>query len=281
MKTKILISILVSFLVVSVVSASILIPGDEKGREKGKGPENAPVIERIDDHWILKPSGLERLVIIHYERPGGKPDKPGKQPKEDGPTCYGFLGAKWKNLEGNPVSYVVDPSFSGLTDDSVATAAFLGAEEWDDWTSAELFSDGSPEVVGDGSWDTDSPDGRNELVFADYKQDGVIAVTVIWGYFRGKPSNRRIIEFDILFDVDYTWGDAGDTDEEDLGNTSVMDLQNIAIHELGHGVGLDDLYEDACSEVTMYGYSEEGETKKRTLEGPDITAIQELYGGPE
>ena len=56
-----------------------------------------------------------------------------------------------------------------------------------------------------------------------------------------------------------------------------MDLQNIAIHELGHGIGLLDVYEDACADVTMYGYGTEGETKKRTLETPDITGYTEMY----
>ena len=58
----------------------------------------------------------------------------------------------------------------------------------------------------------------------------------------------------------------------------MVDLQNIATHEIGYGVGLDDVYETACSEVTMYGYSENGETKKRTLDEPDIEGIQKLYG---
>ena len=56
-----------------------------------------------------------------------------------------------------------------------------------------------------------------------------------------------------------------------------MDLQNIATHEFGHGAGLDDLYEDSCSEETMYGYAENGETKKRTLGSGDIAGIVELY----
>ena len=57
-----------------------------------------------------------------------------------------------------------------------------------------------------------------------------------------------------------------------------MDLQNIATHELGHSAGLNDIYSSTCSEVTMYGYSSYGETKKRTLEQPDITGLQKIYG---
>lgn len=86
------------------------------------------------------------------------------------------------------------------------------------------------------------------------------------------PPTREIVEFDVLFDTNYDWGDA-------TVDPTVMDLQNIATHEIGHGVGLDDIYESACSEVTMYGYSTSGETKKRTLEAPDITGVQKLYGG--
>ncbi|MFQ6053626.1 MAG: matrixin family metalloprotease, partial [Candidatus Bathyarchaeia archaeon] len=109
-------------------------------------------------------------------------------------------------------------------------------------------------------------------------QEGVIAVTVVWGYFSGPPRQREIVEFDIMFDTDYTWGDAGDTSETMLGDTSMMDLQNIATHELGHGLDLDDLYDSSASEETMYGYSQNGETKKRTLYLGDIAGIQELYG---
>ena len=137
-------------------------------------------------------------------------------------------------------------------------------------TGADLF--GSYDVDYSSSWDSDAPDGRNELLFGDYEKDGVIAVTIVWGYFRGRPSNRRIVEFDILFDTDFTWGDA-------VSNPAVMDLQNIATHELGHGVGLADLYDTVCIEETMHGYSNYGETKKRDLNAGDKIGIQNLYGG--
>jgi hypothetical protein len=63
----------------------------------------------------------------------------------------------------------------------------------------------------------------------------------------------------------------------DSGEAGKMDFENIATHELGHSVGLGDLYTDACSEQTMYGYADNGETKKRTLEAGDIKGVQELY----
>lgn len=76
-----------------------------------------------------------------------------------------------------------------------------------------------------------------------------------------------------MFNTYYSWGDGT---IPPLGD--VMDLQNIATHELGHAVGLDDIYLSSCSAVTMYGYSNMYDTEKRTLELPDITGLQKIYG---
>jgi len=84
-------------------------------------------------------------------------------------------------------------------------------------------------------------------------------------------AGKKIVEFDMLFDTDFAWGNAEI-------NSSLMDLQNIATHELGHAVGLNDIYSTSCSYVTMYGYSKEGDVEKRTLEQPDITGLQKIYG---
>ncbi|MEM2931096.1 MAG: matrixin family metalloprotease [Thermoproteota archaeon] len=199
----------------------------------------------------------EKIVFVHYKMGAGKPstDK----------GYYKLLGAKWKVL---PVTYVIDPDNPyGLSDMFVVNSVVASAEEWDFHTSAELFS--SYSIVYDASWDDDAPDGRNEIVFGDYKEANVIAVTVIWGYFSGR--NKQIVEFDVLFDVDFTWGDAAE-------DPTKMDLRNIATHELGHGVGLGDLYNPAAWRETMYGYSDYGETIKRDLYVGDISGIQKLYG---
>lgn len=265
---KIGLAILLSVVILGIsgIAGAGLIPVADQVKEKAQ-VEHSLAIEETNHHWVLTPPGLEKKIFVHYP---AKPPWAGGGGKEKEPACYEFLGkwVKWRDL---PVSYVIDPENpQGLDEDFIANAIFAGAEEWDSWIGAELFND-SYTIVYDGSWDSDSPDGRNELVFGDYPTDGVIAVTVVWGYFSGPPSEREIIEFDVMFDTDFVWGDA-------ISDSSVMDLQNIATHEIGHGAGLDDIYDDACSEVTMYGYSDYGEKKKRDLESPDIIGIQELYG---
>jgi hypothetical protein len=193
-----------------------------------------------------------KKVFVHYAVSQGR----AKPPKE--PVCFKLMGVKWYSF---PVTYAVNPAGSGIDASKVENAVSSAAEEWDFYTSKELFGS----YALDYSAAAGAQNFRNEISWGDYDQDGVIAVTTTWY----TPRLRRIIEFDILMDTDFTWG---------IGSGSAMDIQNIATHELGHGIGLSDIYDSACSEATMYGYSTEGETSKRTLAQPDIAGLQKMYG---
>jgi len=216
----------------------------------------------------LIPPAPEKRIFIHYTpaRPE-KPDKPGKPPKDPHANHYSFLakGAKWKTL---PIEYFINPTNpDGSEEGIITTTISLSAQEWDKATGAELFAGYT--IDYSANWDGDIPDNHNEISFGDYPQANVIAVTVIWGIFGGPVGRRKITEFDIMFDTDFDWGDGE-------ANPLLMDLQNIATHELGHGLGLGDIY--YCSFETMYGYSWEGDIQKRDLYTGDIAGIQELYG---
>lgn len=261
--------LIIAIFVLSVTaSASMLIPANDRAKGKARAPEKSPV---ITENWEL-----ERADFIHYAKPpcnkngvcepelGENPSCPdckgaGEEPQTQ---CYKLLGVKWKSL---PVSYVINPANpDGLSEGFVTGAISASAETWDAATSAELFQDA---YTVDYAARYGVQNFENAVVFGDHPDSNVIGVTTIWY----TPRGRKIVEFDILLNTDFTWGDA-------TSNPLVMDLQNIAAHELGHGVGLDDIYSDACSEVTMYGYSGYGETQKRTLEQPDMEGLQKLYG---
>ena len=198
---------------------------------------------------------LERFDFIHYAKPQG--NRGGSSP-----TCYKLLGVKWKFF---PVSYIINPNNpQGLTESFITSATSASAETWDASTSRELFNNS---YIIDYSAEYRLQNFKNAIVFGDYADPGVIGVTTFW-YTR---TSKQLVEFDILLNTDYMWGDAS-------VNSSKMDLQNIITHELGHAIGLDDIYNTVCSSVTMYGYSDEGETSRRTLEQPDITGLQKMYG---
>lgn len=199
---------------------------------------------------------LERVDFIHFKKAGKHDGKPGAA------LCYKLMGVKWNTL---PAGYVINPSNpDSLSEGFVASAISTAAETWDGSTSAELFNNG---YSIDYSAQYGVQDYRNSIAFGSYRDSGVIAVTSIWY----SKKTKEIKEFDILFNTYYPWGDA-------TVNPAVMDLENIATHELGHGIGLDDIYTASCSAVTMYGYSDNGDLEKRTLEAPDVTGLQKIYG---
>ncbi|MEM3378103.1 MAG: matrixin family metalloprotease [Candidatus Bathyarchaeia archaeon] len=212
---------------------------------------------------------LEQHIFIHYAK------ETKAKPPAASTGYYKLLGAKWKTL---PIKLEVNPTNpNGLSNEFISNAVTWAAGEWDDgavssWggVSATLFaelsidSDDSFETL---AWSSSLLDGENTIVWGDYGQAGVIAVTLIWS----NRVTKAIVEFDMVLDTDFTWGDAS------VG-VGVMDLQNIVTHELGHGLGLGDVYQYAAWQETMYGYAANGETIKRSLYIGDITGIKKLYG---
>lgn len=204
------------------------------------------------------------ILELRREQVTGRSAKKDKNPAA-GRGHYELLGVKWMTF---PVTYVIDPTNpQGLSVEFVTGAVSASAEEWDRYTSKELFNN-TYQIVYDATFDTQVRDGRNEVLFGDYPTEGVVAVTVIW-YNR---ITKAIVETDVMFDIEYSWGDAT------VSGSAVMDLQNVATHEMGHVAGLDDVYNKSARHETMYGYVRYGETLKRDLYYGDIAGIQRLYG---
>lgn len=240
-------SFIITALSVSLVAASMLIPANDNAKANAQAPEHS---QAIGENW-----DLERVDFIHYAKPAGF----GSQKPE---TCYKLLGVKWTTL---PVNYVINPTNpQNLSESFITSTIATSAETWDAATSQNLFDD---LYTIDHTAQYGVQNFQNAIVFGDYPDSGVIGVTSVWYTRIGK----RIVEFDMLLNTDFQWGDAA-------LDTSKMDLQNIATHELGHSVGLGDIYSISCSTVTMFGYSSEGEISKRSLESPDITGLQRMYG---
>ena len=167
-----------------------------------------------------------------------------------------------------PEPYLFDSvNVHGL--DEVALHGLLAdaTNTWDNEVSFDIFGDETT-GVNDGA-DSSSPDGKNEVLFGDAGGTGTIAVTIVWGVFRGPASGKYLAEWDMVFDNDYGWSLSGEAGK--------MDFLNIAVHEVGHAAGMG-LPNDACVDETMYRYADYGETKKRDLNTGDIKGIVALYG---
>lgn len=194
---------------------------------------------------------LERRVFIHY-RPGfAKPEGRGKPPKKGTSECFSLLakGASWKTVE----------PYLSTFDVPVGTWEF----------NNEIFGQKKGGLIPEFTGDLDE---KNTAQFGPYNNSNVIAVTVVWGVFIGPPRGRELVEWDILFNEAFNWGNVH-VNRPDL---TVMDIENIAAHELGHAAGLGHP-PDECTKETMYRFASAGETDKRSLEDGDRAGILALY----
>ncbi|MBC7236602.1 MAG: matrixin family metalloprotease [Chloroflexi bacterium] len=262
-------------------------------------PEQAQVAPGVYYLGAVEHEGriVEGYALVRYQGGAAKPGtqcgngvcEPGENAnkcpqdcggtKPDDSSCYAFLarGAKWKTAE----PYIVDPTNErDLSEAAVRGAIATSIAKWEDAADGAMGNGNSLNILGDESTgtvdgaDTVSPDNKNEVLFGDIQDSGAIAVTIVWGVFGGLPFARELVEWDQVYDdVDYDWSENCESDD----CTAKMDLENIVIHELGHSVGLADLYTAECAEQTMYGYADYGETKKRTLEAGDIAGVSTLY----
>lgn len=297
------VAVAAALMAILLVSANVLAAGPD-GTPKGPTPSRGSGDVVLPDHAVQKAPGVfylgkaldadgrvvEGYAFVRYKEGFGKPGTScgngvcepgenarkcpadcgggGEEPDGDTSGCYGFLarGAKWKTTE----PYVVNPVNSRELDESFIASNVSGdIDKWEAAAGVNILGDGS---VTDASLEADTvkPDEKNEVYFGSIAEPGAIAITIVWGYFGGPPPFRELVEWDQVYDqVDFDWSGTGEQGK--------MDLENIATHELGHSVGLDDLYSAECSQQTMYGYADYGETIKRSLEAGDIAGVQALY----
>ena len=210
---------------------------------------------------------LTKITFIHYKKGFAKPPWAGGG-SGSSDQCYSFLakGAKWKTVE----DFVINPTNSyGLPTDFIENSVLTGTNQWDTESLHDVF--GSADVDSNASYDDSNTDEVNTLSFGSYPNNNVIAVTNVWGYFYGSPQTRELVEWDMLLNTSssWSWGDAA-------ADSSVMDVENITAHELGHAAGLGHPA-STCTQETMYAYSEVGEIIKRDIYDGDILGIRSLY----
>ena len=212
-------------------------------------------------------SVVEGMMFIDYKKGNAKPPWAGGGGGTTTTTCFAFLakGAKWKNVEP---WYVNPANTEGLSDTFVFSNIAADIQKWEDASSTNILGTGTINtsvLVADEL----NPDGVNEVYFGDVDSAGTIAVTIVWGIFSGPPSQRKLVEWDQVYDeVDFDWSSTGEAGK--------MDFENIATHEIGHSVGMSHP-PDGCANETMYRFATESETKKRDLNSGDIAGINDLY----
>lgn len=258
-------ALLVALLVLStssflVVSASPNERADESTDKSREALEGTPA------------NSFDAVTFVFYAKPDWTPGKGPREnkggPKED-KGGYKLLRGGVKL--GETASYSINPAGSGVGEDATISAIVAAFETWDtEVVGTELFDNDVGTAKAEESGE--NKNNINTVSWENLEDSRIIAQCTIRFYVNMK----EIIEFDIVFNTQQPWG-IDDNVEDDVF-IDAYDIQNIATHEAGHTLHLGDLYEEKYSEMTMYGYAEENEVKKRSLEWGDINGVHELYG---
>lgn len=226
----------------------VRIPGGEVG-DVGMAVEDIPFFEIGDQ---------VRLHLVKTPEPGVY-------------EIFGALQGVSNEMDAPPLKYY---SYSGYHRDPATCNYYINSLVPEDWISAIQAGDLAWDEAGSrfrfnyiGTTTRTGPtyDGYNVVFLSNLGGNGVLARNTFW-YNR---KTKIVYENDIEFNTYYPWSTGGDANS--------YDVQNIATHELGHCLVLNDLYKDYQSEMTMYGYAAIGETKKRSLEFGDKDGIIYIY----
>ena len=156
----------------------------------------------------------------------------------------------------------VPSSVGGANLPTVATKVF------GDWQSATgnnvVFSRGSNTTI-----DRNRYDGKNIIAWGR-TSGSTLGVT----YIRYFTATGLVVDVDTIMNkrVPWSWSNS-----DTCADTNSYDAENILNHEVGHWIGLDDHYDTAYQNNTMYGYGSKGEVKKNTLTTGDIAGAAAIY----
>ena len=175
---------------------------------------------------------------------------------ESGPYAFtvpfGYGGAKWVSPG---LTYLVNTS--GIDDVLRESLVDAGTATWNGAGSAFRFTDGGATAA------LFVDDGLNVISWADGLPSGVIA----WA--QSYVDGSVVSQCDIQFSNAFSWGDGA-------AGSNTMDIQTIAIHEVGHWLRLLDQYMTGDSGKVMYGIGDQNQ-QKRTLTAGDIAGIRWIY----
>lgn len=206
-------------------------------------------------------------VFVHQPKQPGKPvtlamctPTGNDQVNDYGLTPWHMLtsGVNYK------INYNTKPT--SLTNTQVSTAVSNSFATWTAADAKQIFKYGGTTSAQNARYD-----GNNAILWKPVS-NSAIAITYIWYY----PSTGNLAEVDTVFNKSLKWAYNNPTAGDCGGVSGKYDLQNIATHEFGHWIGLDDLYANVDKDLTMYGYGDLAELKKDTLGLGDITGVNAI-----
>lgn len=188
-------------------------------------------------------------------------------------SAYILGGWRWNTKDPQIKFYVKDDAnlrAEGLSAASVASAISSAANEWDAATNQNLFSDSGVTATTDAKYKVDTYDGNNVAGWKYLSSaPTALAYSRTWYSMTKVGGYYSALESDLSFNTQYAWSTSG---------TKNYDVRTTALHELGHTIGLLDLYGKSAytsdTRQIMHYYTGPG----KTLGNGDKTGAWVLYG---
>lgn len=259
-----LLAVIFATILLFVSSASVLAQKPED-----QGVSNVPEIN--GDYPDPDHPGVRVRVFAHPEQRMGKPQaEPAALVCSEDPNSSAFVSWTGWKLPSSAWTYNLNPtSVPGTVGpNNIPTIAASG---FNVWQNALASSSAKPTPVrgSDTTINRSFYDGQNIIAWNKI-QATALGIT----YVRYYTLSGIVVDVDTIMNKRYKW----DWSEGELCAVSnVYDAQNILTHEQGHWYGLDDEYEQAYVNNTMFGYGSPGETQKNTPTTGDKNGIQAIY----
>ncbi|HUS75805.1 MAG TPA: matrixin family metalloprotease [Methanothrix sp.] len=180
------------------------------------------------------------------------------------PSAYLLKSWKW-TMEDPQIMLILKNdailASKGLGADATKNAIAAAADTWDYAVARNLFADGNALVTLDPGANVDTYDNKNVHAWASIS--GGLAYARTYSY------SGMVIESDVVYNSNVNWATNG---------VNNYDVQAVATHELGHTIGLADLYGiaqfDSDRDEIMHYYA----GPRHSLGPGDRAGVQALYG---
>lgn len=205
----------------------------------------------------------------------------------DDPSAFVTGGWRWTNNPSIKLYLRNDANLKneGLTASQASSAIQAASATWDSATSQNLFASS---ITSSSTVAADKLDGKNVHAWKSVR-GGALGYSRTYYYpsvyVTGANEKKywKAAESDVIYNTAYKWTtNAGAAYLNPNPNaplsTNILDLQTVALHELGHTIGLGDTYLDSFYKYDLSQIMGFYDGPQSTLGSGDKNGVKALYG---